>query len=282
MAGVDYINALGAGASFDTKSIVEALVQAERTSAESQIQRKLAASESKISGLGNAVSILDILKQGAELLNDARDFNTLNVQNTSQGAVVATATNNARAGTNSISVTSLAKEQRTISAGFDTDTGTLNNGDSISIDITVNGATETLSLESVNLTSVAAAINDADLGVSAEIINTGTGSGSYRLQLVGEEGSSNAFTISSDFAGLTFNTIQSASDAELNVNGVERQFSPDEMPATLSELLKQLDVETAAVAVAEIDGVIVRPEGFARTKLADGQRIELVRFVGGG
>ena len=221
MAGIDYINALGAGASFDTKSIVEALVQAERTSAESQIQRKLAASESKISGLGNAVSILDILKQGAELLNDARDFNTLDVQNTSQGAVVATATNNARAGTNSIAVTSLAKEQRTISAGFDTDTGALNNGGSVSIDITVNGATETLSLEDVNLTSVATAINDAGLGVSAEIINTGTGSGSYRLQLVGEEGSSNAFTISSDFAGLTFSTIQSASDAELNVNGVD-------------------------------------------------------------
>jgi len=118
-------------------------------------------------------------------------------------------------------VTSLAKEQRTISAGFDTDTVALNSGGSISIDITVNGATETLSLEDVNLTAVAAAINDAGLGVSAEIINTGTGSGSYRLQLVGEEGSSNAFTISSDFAGLTFNTIQNASDAELNVNGVD-------------------------------------------------------------
>jgi thiamine biosynthesis protein ThiS len=67
----------------------------------------------------------------------------------------------------------------------------------------------------------------------------------------------------------------------LNVNGVEWQFSPDEMPGTLSELLKQLDIETS-VAVAEIDGVIVRPEGFARTQLTDGQRIELVRFVGGG
>ena len=67
----------------------------------------------------------------------------------------------------------------------------------------------------------------------------------------------------------------------LNVNGVERRFSDETVPTTLSELLKQLDVE-AAVAVAEIDGVIVRPEDFARTKLADGQSIELVRFVGGG
>ena len=221
MAGIDYINALGAGASFDTKSIVEALVQAERAGAEAQIQRKLALSESKISGLGAAVSILDVLKQGAELLNDARDFNTVSVQNTSAGAVNVTATNAARAGTNSIAVTSLAKEQRSVSSGFDSDTQALNGNNTTQIEITVNGNTETLSIESANLDSIAAAINDADLGLNAEIINTGTGAGSYRLQLVGEAGSSNAYSVSSDFNGLSFDTIQTATNAALTVNGVE-------------------------------------------------------------
>ena len=221
MAGIDYINALGAGASFDTKSIVEALVQAERAGAESQVQRKVAVTESKISGIGAAVSILDILKQGAELLNDARDFNTLTVQNTSAGAVNATASNTARAGTNSIAVTSLAKEQRSISSGFDSDIQTLNNNNAIQIDITVDGTTETLTVESANLAAVATAINEADLGLNAEIVNTGSGSGSYRLQLVGEAGSSKSFSISSDFNELTFETIQTATDAELTVNGVD-------------------------------------------------------------
>ena len=199
MAGIDYINALGAGASFDTKSIVEALVQAERSSAEAQVQRKVAVAESKISGLGAAASILDILKQGAELLNDARDFNTLSIQNTSKDAVTASVTNNARAGTNTIAVSSLAKEQRSISGGFDSDTTILNNGEAIDIDLNVNGQTETISVESASLSSIATAINAASLGVEAEIINTGTGSGSYRLQLVGEAGSTNSFSISSDF-----------------------------------------------------------------------------------
>ena len=221
MAGIDYINALGAGASFDTKSIVEALVQAERAGAESQVQRKVAVTESKISGIGAAVSILDILKQGAELLNDARDFNTLTVQNTSAGAVNATASNTARAGTNSIAVTSLAKEQRSISSGFDSDIQTLNNNNAIQIDITVDGTTETLTVESANLAAVATAINEADLGLNAEIVNTGSGSGSYRLQLVGEAGSSKSFSISSNFNELTFETIQTATDAELTVNGVD-------------------------------------------------------------
>jgi len=220
MAGIDYINALGAGASFDTKSIVEALVQAERAGAESQIQRKVAVTESKISGIGAAVSILDILKQGAELLNDARDFNTFAVQNTSTGAVNATASTSARAGTNSVAVTSLAKEQRSISSGFDSNTQTLNNNNAIQIDITVDGSTQTLTVESANLDAVASAINEANLGLNAEIVNTGSGSSSYRLQLVGEAGSSESFSVSSDFNELTFETIQTATDAELTVNGV--------------------------------------------------------------
>jgi len=221
MAGIDYINALGAGASFDTKSIVEALVQAERAGAESQIQRKVAVTESKISGIGAAVSILDILKQGAELLNDARDFNTFTVQNTSAGAVNATASTAARAGTNSVAVTSLAKEQRSISSGFDSDIQTLNNNNAIQIDITVDGNTQTLTVDSANLAAVATAINEADLGLNAEVVNTGSGSGSYRLQLVGEAGSSESFSVSSDFNELTFETIQTATDAELTVNGVD-------------------------------------------------------------
>ena len=221
MAGIDYINALGAGASFDTKSIVEALVQAERAGAEGQVQRKIAVAESKISGIGAAVSILDILQQGAELINDARDCNTLSIQNSAANAVNATATTNARAGTNSIEVTSLAKEQRSISAGFSSDTLTLNGGDPTTVDITVNGTTQSLTVESATLSSIASAINDADLGVTAEIINTGIGSDSYRLQLVGNAGSDGAFTITSDSDGLSFNNIQTASDAELTVNGVD-------------------------------------------------------------
>ena len=67
----------------------------------------------------------------------------------------------------------------------------------------------------------------------------------------------------------------------LKVNGTERQFTPGQMPATLAELLENLNIETSAV-VAEVDGVIVRAEEFARVRLKAGQCIELVRFMGGG
>ena len=67
----------------------------------------------------------------------------------------------------------------------------------------------------------------------------------------------------------------------LKVNGVERQFAPDEMPGTLSALLSVLGVGPATV-VAEVDGRIVRREEFDRTLLKDGQQIELIKLMGGG
>jgi sulfur carrier protein len=67
----------------------------------------------------------------------------------------------------------------------------------------------------------------------------------------------------------------------LQINGQVRQFTPQEMPATLSALLEKLGIGAATV-VAEVDGRIVTPEQFARTEVRDGQTIELVKFMGGG
>jgi thiamine biosynthesis protein ThiS len=67
----------------------------------------------------------------------------------------------------------------------------------------------------------------------------------------------------------------------LKVNGVERQFAADQMPGTLAGLLDVLGVGPATV-VAEVDGRIVRRDEFDRTELQDGQRIELIKLMGGG
>lgn len=67
----------------------------------------------------------------------------------------------------------------------------------------------------------------------------------------------------------------------LTINGVRRPFASEAMPATLAELLDELGV-AAATVVAEVDGAIVGPERFGATPLADGQSIELIKFMGGG
>jgi sulfur carrier protein len=65
----------------------------------------------------------------------------------------------------------------------------------------------------------------------------------------------------------------------LKINGVEKRF--ENMPQTVSQLLEQLKVDAATV-VAEVDGQIVEKEKFSTMKLAQGQAIELIRFVPGG
>ncbi|MEK9873153.1 MAG: flagellar filament capping protein FliD [Betaproteobacteria bacterium] len=220
MASIDYINALGAGASFDTKKIVEALVDAERAGAEQQIQRKLADAESKISGLGSAASILSILKEGAELLNDARDFNTLSIGNSNPSALKATVTSSAKAGSNTVSIQSLAKEQRSVSSGFDSSTAQINGSNTTNVTLTIDGVDQVVSVEGATLSSISEAINEANLGVRAEIVNTGEASGNFKLQLIGETGANNSFSVSSDFGSLTFATNQTATNASLTDNGI--------------------------------------------------------------
>ena len=68
--------------------------------------------------------------------------------------------------------------------------------------------------------------------------------------------------------------------AQLKINGETKTFDTG-LPDTLSELLKQLDIDSATV-VAEIDGRIIERKAFAKTLLVEGQTIELIRFVGGG
>ena len=68
---------------------------------------------------------------------------------------------------------------------------------------------------------------------------------------------------------------------KLKINGVEKEFSAEQFPANIAELLKHLNIEAATV-VAEVDGKIIAREKFDVTVLRKGQAIELVRFVPGG
>ena len=178
---IDYINALGAGASFDTKKIVEALVEAERAPPKSLIQRKINDGAAKITGLASAVSILNKFKVSAQNLDDAKDFNTYSVNNSQTSAFTATANSTARAGTNSITVNQVAQEQRSISNGFNASNTAINDGSAITLSFTVGSTTQTVNVTNTSLEGTVAAINAAELGVRAELVNTGAANGNIRF-----------------------------------------------------------------------------------------------------
>lgn len=67
----------------------------------------------------------------------------------------------------------------------------------------------------------------------------------------------------------------------LEVNGEILDFSGRPVPATVAHLLEELGID-AKLVVAEVNGLIVGRDAFSDHGLAAGDRVELVRFVGGG
>ncbi len=65
----------------------------------------------------------------------------------------------------------------------------------------------------------------------------------------------------------------------LTINGEARTF--EQPPVTLALLLEQLAVPCARTAI-ELNGAVIEQHLFAQTGLQDGDRIEIVSFVGGG
>lgn len=67
-------------------------------------------------------------------------------------------------------------------------------------------------------------------------------------------------------------------DLTITVNGEPRRVRG---PATLLDLLSQLDLDARTVVV-ELNREIVRRPRLGETALAPGDQVELVHFVGGG
>jgi thiamine biosynthesis protein ThiS len=65
---------------------------------------------------------------------------------------------------------------------------------------------------------------------------------------------------------------------QIVLNG-ETRTAPDGQ--TVAALLRDLDLDPARVAI-EFDRKILRRANWAETKLAEGSRLEIVQFVGGG
>ena len=65
---------------------------------------------------------------------------------------------------------------------------------------------------------------------------------------------------------------------ELMINGEKREFGA---PLSVAGLLASLSLEPQKIAV-ERNREIVPKSAYAATGLADGDRIEIVQFVGGG
>jgi sulfur carrier protein len=68
---------------------------------------------------------------------------------------------------------------------------------------------------------------------------------------------------------------------KLHINGEEREYGSVPAPFTLAALVESLGMKADRVAV-ELNRDIVPRDRWTETKLNDGDRLEVVHFVGGG
>ena len=68
---------------------------------------------------------------------------------------------------------------------------------------------------------------------------------------------------------------------KLVINGETRAFEPTTRPFTLASLVEHLGMKSDRVAI-ELNRKIVHRDQWSDTKLADGDQLEIVHFVGGG
>lgn len=202
----------------DVNSIVSQLMRVERQPL-TRLSSKEAGYQAKLSAYGSVKGAVSGFQTALQGLNSASKFQTLTATASDTTVFSASSTSIAVAGTYSMEVTSLAQSQKLAAAGqtsstasigsgapatvtFDFGTisgGTLTGGVYSGASFASNGSgTKSITLDSSNnsLQGIRDAINAAKIGVTATIINDGSGA-PFRLALSSDStGASNSLKIS--------------------------------------------------------------------------------------
>lgn len=236
MAG---ISSLGAGSGIFSADLVDQLVNAERRPVELRLDRRANEAQTKISAFGALRSALEALKTPLQTLTSPDGLKALQASSSNESvATVNVDPAVASRGSYSVNVTQLAQAQSLASETFaDSDTTTVGTG---TMTFTVNGVTTDVTVDNSNntLQGLADTINGANGGLSAGVVDTGSG---FRLVL------------SSDESGLE-NSIQvSVTDGDGNNTDALglSQFAFDGVAANLAETVAAKD------ALLEVNGIAV-------------------------
>ena len=73
--------------------------------------------------------------------------------------------------------------------------------------------------------------------------------------------------------------MNSQTIVQIQINGEQREFAQSSI--VLSELIEQLSLAPQRIAI-ELNKEIIRRDDWANTNISDGDRVEIVQFVGGG
>lgn len=281
MAG---ISSLGIGSGVLTSDLVDQLVAVERKPTENRLTRETQQSEAMLSAYGKLRSAITELRLPMRQLSSADNLKAFSATSSNEDIGVSVDSAKASRGSYSLDVTSLASAQALASKDVFADRDTTAVGEG-KLTIAVGDKTADITIDSSNnsLQGLANAINDAGVGVSAGVIDTGNG---FQLVLSADEtGTANAVSISAtesddsniDSAGLSrfaFNTDMDAgaglsetivaTDAQMDINGVTVTRPSNSFENVIDGLSFDIkDIGTSTVKVSQDVGAVTdRVQGF--------------------
>lgn len=238
----DYLSALNVGSGLNTTEIIDSLVQAERAPRESMINTAKEEKTVSISALGQVKTELSGLNTSLDVIGSVSGL--AEIQSGTSVQVAITDSNLATAFRHQIEVDNLATAQTLVFSGFTSreqalGAGSLTfsvgawNADTgvFTADPDQSDSTISITDGQDSLAEIMAAINSADIGARASIIDTGDGN--FNLMLRSETGASNALRVTasettpgSGLAGLDYTSydatkeVVAASDASFTLDGV--------------------------------------------------------------
>ena len=251
----DAISALGAGSGMDVKALTTSLVDAERLPRKEAIDKKITKSESAISGYGAIKFVLEGLNKAFSDLNDQSDYSSLSAQNSQPNSVAVSATSTASAGNHQVTVTSLAKADRWISAGYSSASTHLNGGATFDLSLSIHGVPQgniTIPTNQDTPSGIVAAINASNKGVTAQLVTTGDAATPYKVMITGKTGEAQDFVLSSPV--LTTTKIQSAANASANIDGILVSSASNKLDNFFPGVTFEFLAPTASISTTSIDG----------------------------
>ncbi|MDH5446328.1 MAG: flagellar filament capping protein FliD [Gammaproteobacteria bacterium] len=278
------ISSAGIGSGLDVPALVEKLVNAEGDPIRSRLDRKEAKLQAGLSAIGTLKSALSEFQSSLGGFQKMESLQSMAATSDDEGILTVTASNNAQEGEYEIDVEELARSQRLVSIGFDSDFMPLGSG-SLRIqfgtynednnDFKPNPKQELRIIEiqddRSSLRDIQKAINDSKIGLKASVIKDGE---VYRLVLTSEhEGTENSIRISvqdddgenldmvslsmlsfdptyKDGKGRNMVESQTARDAEIEIDGLTVFSSSNEVDDVIDGLTISLkDTGSADIEV---------------------------------
>lgn len=263
------------GGSIDVNSLVTQLMQVESQPL-TKLQKTQATYQAKISAYGILRSTLSTFQDTVKNLGNVNNLQPIKASITDSSIATVSATSSATPGTYSLEVSKLAQQQKLNSTAFASSSATVGTG-TLTIQLgTYNSSGNTftanpdksavsVAITGGSLSSIRDSINNANAGVSANIVNDGTGS---RLVLTSKDtGAANSIKL----------TVADDDGTNTNTSGLSAlAFDPTVAAGSGKNLTQNQAAQNAAFT---LDGISISKASNNITDAIDGITLNLTKVT---